>query len=250
MADTGFYERPVLLDRERHRALRVRPGTGHAFARNVNSLVLAGAEFPEAAKEYAIVFTRPPAGGVVAVAMLGLRARENLYVDDQGRWDARYLPAFVRRYPFVLARIGAQEQMALCVDEACPLLGPDEGEPLFDAQGQETPFLRQAVEFLGQYQREARRTEAFCQRLDQAGLLQPMNARADLKDGRSFTVDGFWVVDEKKLQALPDATVLALFRAGEMHLVSLHLASLSNMQRLVDRMAQRPSPIVPPPQPA
>lgn len=249
MAEIGFYERPVLLDRERHRATRVRPGSGLAFARQVNSLVLAGAEFVEAAKEYAIVFTRPPTGGVVAVAMLGLRTRENLFVGEDGRWDARYLPAFVRRYPFVLARVGDQEHMAVCVDEACPQVGPGEGEALFDAQGRETPFLRQAAEFLGHFQREAQRTEAFCARLDQAGLLQPMNARAELKDGRNFTVDGFWVVDEKKLQALPDATVLALFRTGELYLVSLHLASLSNMQRLVDRMAQRPSPIVPPPQP-
>lgn len=248
MADTGIYEKPVLLDRERHRNRRVRAGEGFGFVRTVNSLVLAGAEFVEAAKEYAIVFTRPASGPVVPVAMLGLRARENLFVDAEGRWDARYLPAFVRRYPFVLAQLPGQE-LALCIDEACPRVGEQEGEPLFDAKGQETPYLRQAVEFLSQFQREARRTEGFCQRLDRAGLLQPMNARADLKDGRSFTVDGFLVVDEKKLMALPDATVLELFRGGELHLVSLHLASLSNLQRLVDRMAQRPSPIEPAPQP-
>ena len=57
------------------------------------------------------------------------------------------------------------------------------------------------------------------------------------------------VVDEKKLMALPDATVLSLFRAGEMHLVSMHLASLSNMQALVDRVAHRGAPMQPPPKP-
>jgi hypothetical protein len=76
-----------------------------------------------------------------------------------------------------------------------------------------------------------------------------MNARADLVDGRSFTVNGLLVVDEKKLLALPDATALAMFRSGELHLVSMHLASLSNMQRLVDRLAQRKSPLTPAPQP-
>jgi hypothetical protein len=76
-----------------------------------------------------------------------------------------------------------------------------------------------------------------------------MNARADLVDGRSFTVNGLWVVDEKKWLALPDATVLGLFRSGELNLVATHLASLSNMQRLVDRMAERKSPITPAPLP-
>ena len=77
-----------------------------------------------------------------------------------------------------------------------------------------------------------------------------MNARADLKDGRSFTVEGLLMVDEPKLLALPDAAVLSLFRAGELHLISLHLLSLSNMKALVDRMALRKQPLQPPPKPA
>ncbi|HWP11641.1 MAG TPA: SapC family protein, partial [Ramlibacter sp.] len=82
----------------------------------------------------------------------------------------------------------------------------------------------------------------FCERLERAGLLRQMDARADLVDGRSFTVSGLLVVDEQKLMALPDATALSLFRAGELHLVSMHLVSLSNMKQLVDRMARRKSP--------
>lgn len=249
MADTSFYRQPALLDRERHRGKRIRPSAGFAFARGSHSLVLAGAEFNEAAREYAVVFTRTPAGKVVPVALLGLRAGENLFVDAEGRWDARYIPAFVLRYPFVLAEM-PQQSLAVCIDEASGVLDDAEGEALFDAQGQETPFLKSALEFLTQYQREHVRTAAFCERLDREGLLKEMNARADLKDGRSFAVNGMLVVDEKKLLALPDATALAMFRSGELHLVSQHLASLSNLQKLVDRMAARPSPLQPAPQPA
>lgn len=242
------YGKPVLLDRDRHRHRRVRPGTSFAFAAKANSLFLAAAEFGEASREYAIVFTRAGGSQVVPVAMLGLRSHENLFVDAEGRWDARYIPAFVRRYPFVLAQLPGQA-LGVCIDEAFAGIDDNEGEALFDAQGQETPFLRNAVEFLAQYQREHLRTEAFCRRLDDAGLLMEMNARADLVDGRSFTVNGLLVVDEKKLMALPDATALSLFRSGELHLVSMHLASLSNMQRLVDRLAQRKAPLTPAPQP-
>jgi hypothetical protein len=183
--------------------------------------------------------------------MLGLRARENLFVDDESKWIARYIPAFVRRYPFVLAQLAGGEHLGVCIDEAYAGFNLEDGEQLFDDKGANTPFLANAVGFLESYQREFARTEQFCRRLEQAGLLKEMNAQASLKDGRSFTVSSLYVVDEQKLMALPDAVALSLFRSGELHLVSMHLASLSNMQMLVDRMAQRPaSPMQPAPKPA
>jgi hypothetical protein len=250
MSDAIYYEKPVLLDRARHKRLRVRPSSSFAFARKANSVYLTGVEFNEAMKEYPIVFTRAATGRVVPVAMLGLRSRENLFVDDEARWTARYVPAFVRRYPFVLAQL-AGEQLGVCIDEAYPGFNLEEGEQLFDGNGANTPFLANAVDFLERYQREFTRTEAFCRRLEQFGLLKEMNAQASLTDGRSFAVSGLHVVDEPKLMTLPDAVALSLFRSGELHLVSMHLASLSNMQLLVDRMAQRPAPpMQPAPKPA
>lgn len=250
MSDAIYYDRPALLDRERHRRLRVRTSSSFAFARQANSVYLAGVEFNEAMKEYAVVFTRAAAGRVVPVAMLGLRSRENLFVDDEERWGARYVPAFVRRYPFVLAQLSG-DQLGVCIDEAYPGFDLSEGEPLFDDKGANTPFLAGAVQFLEGFQREFARTGAFCRRLEQLGLLKEMDAQASLADGRSFAVKGLYVVDEPKLMALPDAVALSLFRSGELHLVSMHLASLSNMQLLVDRLAQRPVPPMPPaPKPA
>ena len=248
MSESLYYEKPVLLDRDKHRKRRVKPSDSFAFARKANSLYVAGVEFNEAFKEYAIVFTRGGNGKVAPVVMLGLRARENLFVDEQDHWTARYIPAFVRRYPFVLAELPGQA-MGVCIDEAYAGINDKEGELLFDAKGQNTPFLQNALDFLQQYQREYLRTEAFCQRLEQAGLLTEMNAKADLVDGRSFTVSSLMVVDEKKLLTLPDAVALSLFRSGELHLISMHLASLSNMRVLVDKMAARQTPLQPAPQP-
>ena len=249
MSDAVYYEKPVALDREKHRNLKVRATGSFGFAGKANSLYLAGVEFNEACKEFAIVFTRVGSGRTVPVAMLGLRARENLFVDAEGKWDASYIPAFVRRYPFVLAELPGRAEMAVCVDEAFTGLNSSQGEPLFDAQGKDTPFLHNALDFLQRYQAEYMRTELFCQRLEQAGLLMEMNAKADLVDGRSFTINGLMIVDEKKLLALPDPAALSLLRSGELHLISMHLVSLSNMQKLVDRMAARGSPLPPPPRP-
>ena len=238
MSETLYYDKPVLLNREKHRNRRIRPSTGFGFARSANSVYLAGVEFAEACKEYAIVFTKLAGSKVAPVVVLGLRNRENLFIDAEERWTAAYVPAFVRRYPFVLAELPG-EQMGVCIDEAFPGVNDAEGDALFDEKGANTPFLQNALEFLTRFQQEYVRTQAFCEKLEQAGLLSQMSARADLVDGRRFTVEGLMVVDEKKLQALPDEMALSLFRTGELHLVSMHLLSLSNMGRLVDRIAQR-----------
>jgi len=247
MTEAVYYEKPVLLHRDTHRNRKVAPGTSFAFARKANSLYLASVEFTEAAREYPIVFTRTN-GRVAPVAMLGLRVRENLFVDEQGQWTARYIPAFVRRYPFVLSELPGG-QLGVCVDEAYAGLNDRHGEALFDAAGRNTPFLQNALDFLHRYQQEYLRTDAFCRRLAEMDLLMEMNAKADLVDGRSFTVNGLLVVDEKKLLALSDARALSLFRSGELHLISMHLASLANMQRLVDRVGERQSQMEPPPKP-
>src|SRR5689334_15084128 len=115
MAD-AFYERPVLLDREKHRSRHVAANQDFSFARAINSMYLAGVEFADACKEYAIVFSRMPSGSIVPVVMLGLRNRENLFVDDRDRWTGGYVPAFVRRYPFVLAEL-PDRNWGVCIDE-------------------------------------------------------------------------------------------------------------------------------------
>jgi hypothetical protein len=245
MTQTLYYEKPVLLNRDQHRKRRIKPSTGFAFARRANSMFLAALEFSEACKEYAIVFTRL-SGRVSPVVVLGLRNQENLYVDAQDRWTATYIPAFVRRYPFVLAELGGG-QLGVAVDEAFAGLNDKEGEALFDAKGANTPFLQNALDFLQRFQAEHQRTVAFCRKLEELGLLVEMSARADLVDGRTFTVAGLLVVDEAKLLALGDDDVLALFRTGELHLLSMHLLSLSNLNKLVQRISERePAAPMPP----
>ena len=106
MANLLFYKNPVPLNKNDHKDKKISSiGRNFMFAGETNSVILAGVEFSEAAKEYPIVFTQ--AGDkVVPVALLGLRNEENLFVDGKGGWDGRYIPSFVRRYPFILAETG------------------------------------------------------------------------------------------------------------------------------------------------
>jgi hypothetical protein len=236
MAAVMFYEKPVLLNREAHKAKKIAPSGSFAFAGKANSLYMAGVEFIEACKEYPIVFTQVGQGKIVPVAMLGLREGENLFVGADGKWSAGYVPAFVRRYPFVLAELEGQ-QMGVCIDEGYAGLNEKDGEALFDNKGNNTPFLQNALDFLNRYQVEYMRTERFCQRLKDMGLLMEMNAKADLFDGTSFMVNGLMVVDERKLLQLTDAQALELYRSGELSWIYAHLVSLSNLNRLVDKLA-------------
>lgn len=237
MSAAPFYAKPVLLNRQGHRATRILPSAHFGFASQANSLYLAGVEFIEACKEYPIVFTQIGQQKIVPVAMLGLREGENLFVAADGSWRATYVPAFVRRYPFVLADLEGQ-QMGVCIDEAYAGLNEESGEALFDGQGNNTPFLQNALDFLNRYQVEYLRTERFCQRLKDLDLLTTMNAKAELYDGTHLMVDGLMVVDERKLQQLGDAQTIEVFRSGELSWIYTHMVSLSNLNRLVDRLAE------------
>jgi hypothetical protein len=161
-------------------------------------------------------------------------------VDGQGKWDARYIPAFVRRYPFVMAEGGPQGQLLVCVDEACPALNGDKGETLIDENGQLQPRMNEVMQFLQNFQNEFARTELLTAQLDELGLFIPQGARFDTAQGEAFQLNDFYILNEVKFGQLPDDKVTALFRSGALGMAYLHLASLGNMRRLLDRI--KPSP--------
>ncbi len=233
-----FYDKPTALNKTVHKDYKLKSdGKDFRFADHTNSVILAGVEFTEAAKEYPVVFAQ--AGeSMVPVALLGLRNDENLFVDKDGHWSARYIPAFVRRYPFVLAETSEDGQRMVCIDEGFDGFGEKEGEPLFE-KGEPTPLLKQAIDFLEEYQRQYVRTEKFLQRLRGLDLLKSLNAKIDMADGQQFGLSGLMVVDEKKLLELDEASALEFFKSGELAWVYCHLMSLGNMATLIDKIAER-----------
>jgi len=236
MSEMIFYERVVALSDQAHAALKVRPASSFAYAAGTNSVPLLAGEFFECAREYPIVFARGDAGPLPA-ALLGLRDRENLYVDAAGKWDARYVPAFVRRYPFVPGK-GPQGELLVCIDEASPCFDSREGEALF-AEGKPTAQLEHAIKFLTEFHQAAAATEALGRRLDELGLLRQADSVAQLNDGSQFRLNGLHVVDETKLRALDRETVQELFANGSLAVIYAHLMSLGNLAVLVDRLSRR-----------
>ena len=236
MAELLFYSEPVALNREQHRDMKLHPPGDYAFTRETNSVVIAGVEFTEAARHYPIVFTRN-GDQVVPVAVLGLRDNENLFVNDQGDWQASYIPAFVRRYPFVLAnRPDDEDQFLVCVDQSA--LDAEEGNALFTDDGQETEYLQNATRFMREYHQRFTQTLAFGRKLDELGLLNEMNARITRQDDSAVVLGQFFSVNEQALMQLTTAHLDELFRAGYLGWVYAHLMSLGLFPALARRLGE------------
>jgi hypothetical protein len=229
-----FYENAVPVSPQRHRNWCIEKQPDYEYASHSNAVPLTAAEFPVAALEYSIVFLGTE-DAPTPVVLLGLSAEENLYLEDGHRWKARYIPAFVRRYPFVFARSADGNTYALCVDESfkgCNQEG--RGEPLFDVTGAGTDYLNAMMKFVTSYQQQITQTTAFCEKLKQLDLLEEMTARFQLPSGEQAQVKGFMAVDRAKLSQLPGDTLAELTRTGALELIYAHLLSLRNFAELLE----------------
>jgi len=244
LINSALYRDPQLLDSKLHRRKRLKRLEDFSITRNMHAVFVAAAEFPSAGIDLPIIFVntgeRTALGQpmVAPVALLGLVANENLHLDGT-RWDARYLPAFIRRFPFLTAGVPGSSTPGVFIDMAWSGVNDTEGEALFDADGKPTEMLANSISFLQRFDEEQQRTRAFCARILELDLLKEMQADATLPNGETLKVDGFLLVDEAKLRDLPDAVVVELHRSGMLGMMHAHLMSLGNVQHLVERKATR-----------
>jgi hypothetical protein len=233
-----FYRTVVPVSPERHRDWSVKAGESYAFAAQVNAVPLTAVEFAPAAAEYPIVFAGIDQD-VMPMAVLGVRQNENLCLDAGARWRGRYVPAFVRRYPYVFSQGGDGTTLTLNIDETfegCNRAG--RGERLFDADGAQTQYLQAVLGFLQDYQRHFLRTQAYAARLKELDLLQPMQAQFTFAGGEQRALSGFMVVDREKLKALAPDVVADMLAKDELECTFLHLASLRHFQDMLERVQQ------------
>jgi hypothetical protein len=236
-----FYESAVPVSSARHGGWSVEVGTDYAFSRNVNSVPLMAVEIPNAATEYAVVFSGSGEAMIPAV-ILGMRGNENLYLTAQGGWQAKYIPAFVRRYPFVFSRSADGNTFTLCIDESFPGFNQQgRGERLFNDQNKPTPYVENVLKFLEQYQMEFRRTQAFCAKLRELDLLEPMRAQGNLDTGERISLSGFMAVNRDRLKALPAEALAELAKTDALELLYLHLQSMRNFSGMMDRLGAKRS---------
>ena len=142
-----IYESAIPVSNARHGEWSVEVGADYSFSKSVNSVPLMAVEFPHAAAEYAIVFSGT-AEAFIPTAILGMR-EENLYLGAQGAWQAKYIPAFVRRYPFVFSSSQDGKTFTLCIDEAFPGFNQQgRGQRLFGEDKKPSAYVSNVLKFL------------------------------------------------------------------------------------------------------
>jgi len=231
-----IYESAVPISATRHKTSSVEAIGGYAFSANINAVPLMAVEFLRAASEYAIVFT--VAGDEVAPAVvLGIKGDQNLYLSADSTWKAKYIPAFIRRYPFVFSTTPDGKTLTLCIDESYPGLNKDgRGQRLFGEDGKPAPYTDAVLKFLQEYQAQFERTRVFCKRIKELGLLETMQAQVVTPKGGKLTLSGFLAVNRTKLRALSPDALATLAKTDELELLYLHLYSLRNFDEVKDRL--------------
>jgi hypothetical protein len=230
-----FYKHVVVVDEAKHSKMSLKEQIGYDFARNTSFVPLIVTELFSAASTYPIVFVTEPVPSILAV--VGLREASNLFVAADGKtWDATYIPAYVRRYPFVFLDLQRNDELALCIDEAANALEPGLARPLFE-NGKRTKVVDHALEFSVEFQRGHLATQAFMKALIAQNLLIPYQITSTLESGEKLGATGFQVVDEARLAKLPDDVVLDWYRQGWLGLVHAHLTSAGCWAQLAKRLS-------------
>jgi hypothetical protein len=237
-----FYKKPEPLNLEQHRKLGLNPtSTPFIFAKTAHALPLIVGEFGPASLNYPVIFA---GSDYQPLAVMSIRMNENLFINDQGSFpDNVYIPAFVRRYPFVFAHDTGQDQMILCIDRGADIVAENAEVPLFN-NGELSDFTKQCMEFCSNFEQERRRTEEFVKMLRELDVfeLREVNftpSRADGSPGETVKISEHFSPSEEKMKALPDATQLDLVKSGAMQQIHLHWNSLLNWERLISETMRR-----------
>lgn len=234
-----------LLNNVAHRDLRVITRFGREYGDEVGLIPAVPTEFAELQREYPIFFRRGGDGGEwQAVALLGFEAKENLFLQGE-RWNARYLPGYVARGPFL---IGFQERTVdgelrrepvIHVDMEHPRIGRGEGEPVFLPQGGHSAYLEHVIGVLRGLRDGVEAAPAMFAAFEAAGLIQPLDLQVQLDAQRRVDLAGLHGIDRERLAALDAETLHRLHRAGYLEGAYLVLASMQNMRRLMAEKQRR-----------
>jgi hypothetical protein len=237
-----FYRRPEPLSIELHRNLGVKQiAAPFAFLRTAHAVPITVSEFGLASICYPIIFVGQEK---TPVAVMGVRQGENEFVDAQGNPDPdSYMPAFVRRYPFVFASDPQTDRLLLCIDREAAMISDQPDVPLFEGD-KPSRFTEEAVEFCKEFERQRRASVEFSELCDKMGLFEQKTVSFTPRDpngnqGETQKIADYFAISEEKLANLPDAQFLELRNTGALAAMYAHLVSLMNWQRVIQRTLRR-----------
>lgn len=243
-----FYNDLMPLNSRDHADFKAGTLESAAYLAATHAIPLTSDEFVDAQRDFPIVFTSGE--NPLPIALFGLNEGVNTFVGaDNKIMEPIYLPAYARRYPFLLAKLRPDsEDMSLCFDPTADLITKkDEGLAMFDADGKPTEYTQGVLDFCSRFEEAGQRTKVFMEELAKLDILMDGEiaiTRNDMPD-KPFIYRGFRMVDENKLRELPAETVHNLSQNGMLVLIYAHLFSLNLMRTIFERqLAQGRVPMV------
>jgi hypothetical protein len=228
-----FYKDLVPLSSVDHADFRARPLDSAEFLVGQHAIPLTSDEFVSACRFFPIVFSA--GDNPVPLALMGLNEGINTFVDDEGKLvNPVYVPAYIRRYPFLLAKLQPNtDELSLCFDPTSGALGKfDEGDVLF-VDGQPSDQTKAVLEFCKNFEEAGQRTGMFMEELKKADLL--MDGEVSIQQeghDKPYVYRGFQMVDENKLRELRGDVLRKLMQNGILGLIFAHLFSLQLMREV------------------
>lgn len=231
-----FYSKPEPLAKELHSSLGVKRMDGpFGFAKEGHAVPLTVGEFPLAAVTGPIIFVGDEK---LPIAVMGLNAGENMFVRDDGTFESGiYIPAYIRRYPFVFANDATNNQMVLCIDRGAEFIVEGGDMPFFE-NGEPSEYTKNCIEFCNNFEVERQRTMSFVQILKDLDLFESKTANftptnPDGSAGAPQKIAEYFGVSEEKLNKLPADKYLELRDNGALGQIYAHLLSLVGWDRLI-----------------
>jgi hypothetical protein len=236
-----FYSAIEPLNLDQHGKMKVRGITSMPEVGHTHAVPLTVDEFTLVQRHFPIVFS--VGDTPVPIALMGLNEGVNVFLDDNGRsTDPNlYIPAYLRRYPFLLAKLRPDsDELSLCYDPTSGAVGEfDEGEPLFEGD-QPSAATKAILEFCEQFEAAGLRTNAFVEDLVKSDLLMDGEVAIQPEGfDQPFVYRGFRMVDEEKVRNLRGDELRKMNQNGMLPLVYAHLFSLSQMRDIFARQMQQ-----------
>ena len=226
------------LDNVAHAELGLRRAAGSAFGDPAGQVEVFLPELPQVQREYPILFTRQDDGTARPVALLGIEPDE-LAFERGGTWDARYIPALVRKGPFLLSSGGDEPIVHIQLDHPKVTRGASDAEPLFLDHGGHAPALEDALDALRLIHAGLEPTRQMAAALDGAGLIQPLAINVAVTETKSVTFENFFAILPEALDALSPEALADLARSGFLQPAVLIAHSLGTFNDLIRRKRAR-----------
>jgi hypothetical protein len=225
-----------------HNKMKVRGADKIPEVAKNHAIPAAVDEFTLLARHYPIIFAT--GDNPVPLALMGLSEGANLFVNEDGQPLDRniYIPAYIRRYPFLLAKLRPDgDELSLCFDPTAGVVGEfEEGDPLFDEKGEPSEATNAILQFCEQFEAAGQRTAAFIEDLKKSGLLMEGEVAIEVAGApQPYIYRGFQMVDEQKLRELPGDKLRKYNQNGMLPLIYAHLISLSLIRELFARQMQQ-----------